>query len=140
MFAMNRALNRDLGWFWYYWLFTNESTDGSIASVVTRNGRTVVTVRQDGEMPSPIVLRVDFDSSGPAIRAMANAVVEGHAATVTYPVDVWFSGSRTYAANLNFGTRKITRIILDPHGRFPDRNPADNIWPRATTAAANAPR
>ena len=34
-FFMNNALNRDLGWFWYYWLFTTESVDGSIRSVAT---------------------------------------------------------------------------------------------------------
>jgi hypothetical protein len=28
MFFMNNALKRDLGWFWYYWLFTTESVDG----------------------------------------------------------------------------------------------------------------
>ena len=28
MFFMNKALGRDLGWFWYYWLFTTESVDG----------------------------------------------------------------------------------------------------------------
>ena len=32
MFFMNNALNKDLGWFWYYWLFTTErSTDRSRA-------------------------------------------------------------------------------------------------------------
>ncbi|MFI5235224.1 MAG: M1 family metallopeptidase, partial [Gemmatimonadales bacterium] len=31
MFAMDHELHRDLGWFWYYWLFTTESVDGSIA-------------------------------------------------------------------------------------------------------------
>jgi aminopeptidase N len=27
MFAMNRELGQDLGWFWYYWLFTTESSE-----------------------------------------------------------------------------------------------------------------
>ncbi|HXI20478.1 MAG TPA: M1 family metallopeptidase, partial [Gemmatimonadales bacterium] len=48
MFAMDHALGRDLGWFWYYWLFTNSSVDGSIAKVQTSGGGTLVTVRQDG--------------------------------------------------------------------------------------------
>ena len=30
MFFMNNALKQDLGWFWYYWLFTTERVDGSI--------------------------------------------------------------------------------------------------------------
>jgi hypothetical protein len=130
MFGMNRSLGRDLGWFWYYWRFTTETVDGSIQNVVSRSGTTRVTVRQDGEMPSPVVLRVEFAASGPAIRPMKNAVIEGNTAIVTWPVDVWFSGSRSFIATLPFGPRKIERITLDPAGRFPDRNPSDNVWPR----------
>jgi hypothetical protein len=128
MFFMNQALGRNLDWFWYSWLFTTESTDGSLAKVETRAGRTLVTVRQDGEMPAPIVLRVEMDSTGGPIRRMPNAVIDGNVVTVTYPVDVWLAGNRTYVAELNLGTRRIRRIILDPAGRFPDRNPADNVW------------
>jgi hypothetical protein len=135
MFFMNRALNRDLGWFWYYWLFTTESVDGRIAGVETRGGRTLVTVRQDGEMPAPVVLRVEFDSSGPAIKRMPNAVIEGNVATLTWPVEVWFTGSRSFIATLDPGPRAIRRIILDPAGRSPDRNVADNIWTPPPTAA-----
>ena len=135
MFFMNHALNRDLGWFWYYWLFTTESVDESIVSVATRDGRTRVTVRQNGEMPAPVILKLDFDSTGPAIRPSANAVISGNSARVTYPVDVWFGGSRTYVAELNLGTRRIQKITLDPQNRFPDRDAKDNVWLRATTAA-----
>ena len=39
-------------------------------------------------------------------------------------------GARTWTGTLDFGARRITRITLDPDGRFPDRNPADNVWPR----------
>ena len=130
MFFMNNALRRDLGWFWYYWLFTTESVDGSIERVTTDGGRTTVTVRQDGEMPSPVVLAVQFAATGPEIRPMANSLMQGNTAIVTFPVDVWFGGSRTYDAVLDFGGRTIETITFDPGGRFPDRNPADNVWPR----------
>jgi hypothetical protein len=46
-------------------------------------------------------------------------------------VDVWFAGSRTFAAELTFGGRAIEKITLDPGCRFPDRDPSDNVWPRA---------
>jgi hypothetical protein len=46
-------------------------------------------------------------------------------------VDVWFTGSRSFTANLMFGARAIERITLDPARRFPDRNVADNQWPAA---------
>ena len=32
---MNNALKQDLNWFWYYWLWTTESVDGSIDDVTT---------------------------------------------------------------------------------------------------------
>ncbi|MGD8330388.1 MAG: M1 family metallopeptidase [Acidobacteriota bacterium] len=130
-FFMSNALDRDLGWFWYYWLFTTDSVDGSIQNVVSSGGRSTVTVRQDGEMPSPVVLRVELAASGPAVQPMDNAEMIGDTtAIVTWPVDVWFDGSRTFDAVLDFGGRSIESVTFDPFGRFPDRNPADNVWPR----------
>ncbi len=134
MFFMNRALNRDLGWFWYAWLFTTESVDGSISNLQEKGSRTTVTVRQNGQMPSPVVLRVRFDSAGPAIKLMPNAVMEDSVtAIVTWRVDVWFAGRRTFDAVLNFGKRRITQVQFDPGCRFPDGDPSDNVWPRDTT-------
>jgi len=134
-FFMNNALHQDLGWFWYSWLFTTDRVDGSIANVTRRGSRTTVTVRQDGQMPSPVVLKVKFAPTGPAIRPMRNAVmVDSATAIVTWPADVWFSGSRTFNAVLDFGARTIERIIFDPQCRFPDRDPSDNMWPRDPAA------
>ena len=138
-FFMSNALHRDLGWFWYYWLFTTEAVDGAIQNVTTSGTKTVVTVRQDGEMPSPVVLAVRFAPGGPPIKPMANSVVSGDSAVVTYPVDVWFSGRRTFEAALDFGGRRIERIVLDPHCRFPDRDLSDNVWPKQA-AAPHEPR
>lgn len=131
MFFMQRELGQDLGWFWYYWLFTTESVDGSITGMTTSGRQAVVTVRQDGQMPSPVVLRVEFEPDGPPIQRMENArMIDATAAIVTFPVDVWFSGRRTFEARLDFGGRGIRKVTLDPFGRFPDRDPADNAWPR----------
>ncbi len=140
MFFMSHALGQDLGWFWNYWLFTTESVDGSIQDVQTNGSTTSVTVRQDGQMPSPVILRVQFAPKGPAIRKMPNAVMnDSVTATVTWPASVWFNGSKTFKAALNFGARKIERITFDPGCRFPDHNPADNTWaPAGSTAAKPA--
>jgi hypothetical protein len=129
MFFMNAALKQDLGWFWNAWLFTTERVDGSIARVQTAATRTIVTVREDGLMPSPVVLRVTFDTTGPAIKPMANAVMaDSLTAIVTWPVDVWFAGRKTFDAVLMFGGRRIREILFDPNCRFPDRNSEDNRW------------
>ncbi|HEX7020302.1 MAG TPA: M1 family peptidase, partial [Gemmatimonadaceae bacterium] len=126
-------------WFWYYWLFTTDATDGSIQRVATSGTHTRVTVHQAGEMPSPVVLQVKFAANGARIRPMSNArMTDSVTAEVTYPVDVWFGGSRNFTADLSFGGRKIEQILLDPHRRFPDRDPSDNVWPRAVVGSREA--
>ncbi len=135
-FAMDHYLHRDLGWFWYSWLFTTDAVDGSIQSVKKARGETVVTVREDGQMPSPVVLAVHFAPKGPRIGRMPNAkMVDDSTAIVTWPVDVWFGGSRTFVARLRFGARKIERIVFDPSCRFPDNDVTDNAWPRQPAPA-----
>ena len=131
VFFMSNELELELGWFWNYWLWTTESVDGSLETVDTGGSQTVVTVKQDGQMPSPVVLKVEFAPGGPAPRMMPNAELqEDGSAIVTWPVDVWFDGNRRFKGILDFGARQIQTITLDPGGRFPDRNPADNVWNR----------
>jgi hypothetical protein len=131
MFFMNQELGQNLEWFWYYWLFTTESVEGSIANVSTAGSKTTVTVKQAGQMPSPVVLKVELEPGREEIQAMSNAIVlDDNTVVVTWPVDVWWEGSRTFDAVLDLGRRKIKKITLDPHGRFPDKDVTDNIWPR----------
>src|SRR5260370_7102482 len=127
---MDRALGKDLEWFWYYWLWTTESVDGSIAGVTATGSKTTVTVHQDGQMPSPVVLKVDFAADGPAIKPMVNAkMIDDKSAIVTWPVDVWFLGSRTFHAPLDFGGRTITKTPPHPRSRSPHPDPSDTLRP-----------
>ena len=114
-FFMNRELGEDLGWFWYAWLYTTDAVDGSIESVRTAADRVVVTVRQDGAMPAPVVLAIELEG-------------EDDALVKTWPVDVWYDGRRSFVAEVELGGRTVQRVTLDPHGRFPDRDPTDNVW------------
>jgi hypothetical protein len=140
MFAMSNSLKakpgvNDLSWFWNYWLFTTESNEASLVCGDLSGARPTLTVKQDGQMPSPIILRVDFAADGPPIKPMPGSVMSGdRVATLTVPADVWFTGDKTYKAQLNFGGRKIEKVTLDPGGRFPDKDATDNQCPRATPA------
>jgi hypothetical protein len=135
-------LGRDLGCFWYYWLWTTESVDGSIAGVTTSGATTTVTVRQDGEMPSPVVLRVEFEEEAPGDLPANATRVDATTVTYTWPVDVWFPGSRTFDAVIGTGGASVARITFDPGCRFPDRDPWDNEWSEGglTTAACSGLR
>jgi hypothetical protein len=141
MFFMNNALKAkaggDLGWFWNSWLFTTDAVDGSIANVTKSGNKTTVVVREAGQMPSPVILQVRFAPTGAKITPMANSkMTDSLTAVVTYPVDVWFAGSKTFNATLDFGGRAIERILFDPGCRFPDHDASDNVWPRAAAATA----
>ena len=137
MFFMNRALGQDLGWFWHAWLFATDRVDGGIDTVTTVGRRTRVVVKQDGQMPSPVVLQVQVAGRGPAVRWPRNArVVNDTTAVLTWPVDVWFSGARRFTATVDVGGRSVTQVRLDPACRFPDANPGDNVWPRAQGPAS----
>lgn len=128
-FFMNKELGRDLNWFWYYWLFTTERVDGSIKNVAMKSDKATVTVHQAGEMPSPVVLKVEFADGSDKIKQMPNAkMLNDKTAIVKWDVDVWFNGDRDFQATLDFGKRKISKITLDPFGRFPDSDNKDNVW------------
>jgi hypothetical protein len=66
--------------------------------------------------------------------------VDPQTAVLTWPVDVWFNGSRTFDAVIQTGGRAIQSITLDPMCRFPDRDPNDNLWPRSAAPAAPGAR
>jgi hypothetical protein len=137
MFMIERDLHQDLSWFWNAWVFNTDAVEGSITSVTTTGPKITVMVHQAGQMPSPVVLKVQFAPTGPAIRPMSNSrMIDSATAIVTWPVDVWFGGKRDFTAPLTFGARKIEKITLDPMCRFPNRLTKDNIWPRDTTSAA----
>ena len=91
-------------------------------------------------MPSPVVLKVQFAPKGPAIKPMANAkMTDSVTAIVTYPVDVWFAGSKTFKADLDFGGRKIEKITLDPFSGVSRQRDATNRYGRADCMANDKP-
>ena len=51
---MSNELDADLGWFWYYWLWTTESVEGSIEAVATSGARTTVPGRAARPRPSAV--------------------------------------------------------------------------------------
>lgn len=117
VFFVQNELQQDLGWFWYYWLWTTATVEGSITNVVQDGDDVVVTVHQAGEMPSPIVLDVTWKGRDAPER-------------VRRPVSVWFDGNRSVDVRLPGKLEDLDKVLLDPGGRFPDSDDDDNVWPR----------
>jgi hypothetical protein len=139
VFFMSNELKMDLGWFWNAWLWETDAVDGAIDSVTTTGSKTTVTVRQDGQMPSPVVLEFKLAKGAAALKPAAGTspkieMKDADTMIATWPVDVWFSGARTFKATVDTGGRKIESVMFDPGCRFPDHDPADNVWPKGVKA------
>ncbi|MGI9090963.1 MAG: M1 family metallopeptidase, partial [Gemmatimonadaceae bacterium] len=113
--AMNRALGRDLGWFWNQWFFTTHTFDQAVESVTTRAGNAIVTVHDRSDMAMPIILRVQYTN--------------GTTDTVVQAADVWFTGTRTVIMTIPLRGKTIKSITLDPENRFQDLDRSNNTWP-----------
>lgn len=138
IFFMSNELKMDLGWFWNGWLWQTDAVDGSIDSVATAGPKTTVTVKQDGQMPSPVILEFKL-AKGAALKPVAGTspkieMKDADTMVATWPVDVWFSGARTFKATVDTGGRKVESVMFDPNCRFPDHDPADNVWPKGSRA------
>jgi hypothetical protein len=111
---MDRALGRDLGWFWNSWWFTTQTFDQGIANVKQANGTLTLTVDDHSDMAMPVIARVDF--------------TDGSSQTITQPASVWFSGARSASLTLPLRGKSIAHITLDPENRFQDLDRSNNEW------------
>jgi hypothetical protein len=130
--SIENAAGEDLSWFWRGWFFNTWKLDQAVREVkYVKNDPAqgaLITIQNLEQLPMPVVLAVTD--------------ANGKTDTVRLPVEVWQRGS-----NWTFrypSTTKLTSVIIDPAGNFPDINPANNSWkadpgkpvPDGTTATA----
>jgi hypothetical protein len=115
-FSMNKSLRRNLDWFWYEWFFTTYTTDQSIESVTTSGSDAILTVRDKGDLVSPVIAALTF--------------ADGSRGTVMLGAERWFSGTRTLSERIPLNGRTIRSVVLDPENRFQDLDRSNNSWPK----------
>jgi hypothetical protein len=116
-FSMNKSLKRNLDWFWYEWFFTTYTTDQSIESVTTSGSDAILTVRDKGDLVSPVIAAIEF--------------TDGSRGTVMLGAERWFSGTRALSERIPLNGRTIKSVVLDPDNRFQDLDRTNNSWPKA---------
>jgi hypothetical protein len=115
-FSMNHSLKRNLDWFWYEWFFTTYTTDQSIESITTSGSDAILTVRDKGDLVSPVIAALTF--------------ADGSKGTVVLGAERWFNGTRALTERIPLNGRTIKSVVLDPENRFQDLDRSDNTWPR----------
>ena len=112
--TFERVSGRDLDWFWRGWYYDTGTLDQAIAGVDVSDEEVAVTVEDQGAVPMPVLLRVTYEDGTTAEREI--------------PVDVWLGGQDEAVARFEGG--EVARVEIDPEGRFPDVDRADNVWTR----------
>jgi hypothetical protein len=112
--TMNDVAGRDLDWFWTTWFYEPWPLDQAIASVERQGDSTAITIEDRGLAPMPVELAI----------TRAGGVTK----RLTLPVDIWLTGARRYVMRVAASPR-ITRVVIDPDGLFPDIDRANQIWP-----------
>jgi hypothetical protein len=112
--SMNHSLGRNLDWFWYQWFFTTYTVDQAVQSVAQRGDSVIVTVRDNGDMAMPVILKLDF--------------ANGSSELVVRKAEIWFAGSRSVSITIPLGNRKLSAVTVDPDNRFQDLDRTNNVW------------
>ncbi len=108
--TFERHAGQDLDWFWRPLFFETDVMDHSVS---VSGDRTVITIRDHGDVVLPATFVVELD--------------EGGAIEHTVPITHWLAGNDTYVLELDGHASSVT---LDPRSAFPDVDRTNNSWVR----------
>ena len=114
--TMNSEGGEDLSWFWRGWFFNNWTHDLAVTSVTyvddDPSKGAHIAVGNLGRLVLPATMRITFK--------------DGSQRDMTIPVETWIqSATHTFALDT---TAAIVNVTIDPDGRLPDRDRANNSW------------
>jgi len=114
--TMNDALGEDLSWFWRSWFYRTDHLDQAVDSVA----------QQDSAGRSKV--RIFFSSRDEMVAPLDVAITlaDGSVQHLKLPVEAWYRGS-PYIYFHTFPA-KVTRVVIDPRGVYPDVNRDNNTW------------
>ena len=111
--TFERVSGRDLDWFWYSWYYTTRTIDQAVGQVDVVDGETRVEIRNEGDVPMPILL-VGTTASGETVEHRVE-------------VDVWLRGAAHTSVTFD---QPLVRVEIDPELHFADVDRSNNIWTR----------
>jgi hypothetical protein len=116
--AMNSAAGEDLSWFWRGWYFNNWTLDLAVTGVayVDKDPKkgSIVTIANLDRLPMPAIVVIEY--------------ADGSTTAFRLPVETWF---KKKSVDLKFdSTAKVTKVAIDPDRALPDKDRANNVFPR----------
>lgn len=112
--TFERVSGRDLGWFWHSWYYETGVLNQGIESVQVTEKGTRIVIRDEGEIPMPVYLRVTRD--------------EGNVSEHEIPVDTWLEGKRRAEIDLPYDD--VSKVEIDADENLPDIERRNMVWIR----------
>jgi aminopeptidase N len=114
--AMSAGAGRDLSWFFTTWFYHGWPLNQGVDSVATVGDSTVIVICDMGLAPMPVPVAVT--------RA------DGSTQRLEIPVEAWLRNGGTRRLVLRVAAEpRVTRVVLDPDGLFPDVDRRNEEWP-----------
>ncbi len=112
--TMEDVGGEELSWFWRGWFSSTELLDQAVAGVQETPDGTAIHLQNRAGLVMPVLVAVEFD--------------DGHVVHTKLPAEVWATGD-DYTLVLDEPGAAV-RVTLDPDGKLPDANTANNGWVR----------
>lgn len=114
--TMENVSGEELNWFWRGWFLNKWKIDQSVTEVKYVNGNfkngAIIKVENIGQLPMPTVVKIKFKDGSVQIEKL--------------PIEVW---KRNVEWSFQIDSNKeINEVKLDPDGKLPDVNVANNIF------------
>lgn len=110
---IENVAGEDLSWFWKAWFYGTGNIDLAVSGAREYEGNYVITLRNAGEVPMPVVMEISYE--------------DGSSEIVRLPVQIWYRGNTWN--HLLRTDKELKSVEIDPDKVLPDVNFANDTWP-----------
>jgi len=111
-FTFNDVTGQDLSWFWKPWFFEIGYPDLAVDKVEVQNGKATIKIRNDGIMPVPVKLTVDYENDA--------------SEALYFKADVWKSSGKVFTTEIVL--KGILKQVKLGDVNIPDSNRENNLY------------
>jgi hypothetical protein len=111
-FTFNDVTGQDLSWFWKPWFFEIGYPDLAVDKVEVQNGKAIIKIRNDGIMPVPVKLTVDYENDA--------------SEALYFKADIWKSSEKVFTTEVVL--KGILKQIKLGDVNIPDSNRENNLY------------
>lgn len=113
---IENVAGEDLSWFWKSWFYGTGNIDLAVSGVQAYQGNYVISVKNSGEIPMPVVMEVTYEDGTSEIERL--------------PVEIWHRGDTWN--HLLRTDKTVKSVEIDPEKVLPDVNYSNDSWPSAS--------